>query len=154
MPPKAKIYEALSAVADGRVVLAGQTTAHVQSSSRNKTYLVEWSQDICEITSNDNASYWQGYMGYPLIAVLLKIGKLSYHPDIAGQLAGVPWKDINDKFKRDYDRAVDFVLDHIEAKGVKRTEMTSEADKIYRQLSSLELKHLQRRRQPPKKRQN
>ena len=33
------------------------------------------------ITANDNASYWQGYLGYPAVAVLLAIGAL--HADQA-----------------------------------------------------------------------
>jgi hypothetical protein len=68
-PPKAKVYEALSAVADGRVTLMGGEKAEVVSSDGTKTYHVEWSPDSNQITSNDNASYWQGYMGYPIIAV-------------------------------------------------------------------------------------
>ena len=89
MPPKANIYEALSAVADQRVTITGLTSAQVQSSSRDKIYDVEWSDDISEITSNDNASHWQGYIGYPIIAVLLKIGKLSFNIHIAELPAGL-----------------------------------------------------------------
>ena len=42
MPPKAKVYEALSTVADQRVTIIGPSTAQVQSSSHDKTYDVEW----------------------------------------------------------------------------------------------------------------
>ena len=139
MPPKAKIYEALSAVADKRVTIIGPTSAQVQSSSHDKIYNVEWSEDIREITSNDNASHWQGYIGYPIIAVLLKIGKLSFNIHIAELLAGVPWKIINNKFKRDYDKAINHVLDQIEEKGRNRTEIVQEVEKIYEQLGSLGL---------------
>ena len=38
MPPLAKVYEALTAVADGRVTLLDDTHARVQSSDRRKTY--------------------------------------------------------------------------------------------------------------------
>ena len=41
MPPKAKVYEALSTVADQRVTIIGPSTAQVQSSSHDKTYDVE-----------------------------------------------------------------------------------------------------------------
>jgi hypothetical protein len=150
MPPKAKIYEALSAVADQRVTITGPTTAQVQSSSRDKIYDVEWSEDIREITSNDNASQWQGYIGYPIIAVLLKIGKLSFNIHIAELLAGVLWKVINDQFKRDYDKAINHVLDQIEEKGGNRTEIAQEVEKIYEQLSTLGLQRAQLRHRPPK----
>jgi hypothetical protein len=150
MPPKAKIYEALSAVADQRVTITGLTSAQVQSSSRDKIYDVEWSDDISEITSNDNASHWQGYIGYPIIAVLLKIGKLSFNIHIVELLAGVLWKVINDQFKRDYDKAINHVLDHIEEKGGNRTEIAQEVEKIYEQLSTLGLQRAQLRHRPPK----
>ena len=45
--------------------------ATVVSSDESKTYEVETSADGREIASNDNASYWQGYVGYPAIAVLI-----------------------------------------------------------------------------------
>ena len=150
MPPKAKIYEALSAVADQRVTITGLTSAQVQSSSRDKTYDVEWSEDIREITSNDNASHWQGYIGYPIIAVLLKIGKLSFDTHIAELLAGVPWKVLNDQFKRDYDKAINDVLKRIEEKGGKQAEIVREIKRIYEQLGALGLQQAQRRHQPPK----
>ncbi len=60
VPPKAKIYEALTAVADGKVKLKGGETAEVLSSDGTKTYIVEWSADFGQITSNDNASHWHG----------------------------------------------------------------------------------------------
>jgi hypothetical protein len=153
MPPKAKIYEALSAVADKRVFITGHTTAQVQSSSRDKTYDVEWSENVSEITSNDNASYWQGYMGYPIVAVLMQIGKLSFNPDIAKQLADVPWKSVNEQLKRDYDKAINHILDGIEVNGGDRTEITQEVEKIYKQLDMLPLQRSQRRRRPPKGKQ-
>ncbi len=150
MPPKAKVYEALSAVADQRVAITGPLTAQVQSSTRDRTYDVKWSEDLHDITSNDNASYWQGYMGYPIIAVLMKLGKLSFNPDVARQLAGVPWKVINHKFKRDYEKAVSYVLDQVEEKGGNRTEITQEVEKIYDQLGHLWLQRAKRGKRPPK----
>jgi len=59
-PPVAKVYEALSAVGDGRVKLTGDTSAQVVSSGGDKTYTVKWSPDGGEITSDDNATRWQG----------------------------------------------------------------------------------------------
>lgn len=145
MPPMAKIYEALSAVADERVSFTGATAARVESSSRDKTYNVEWSEDMREITSDDNASRWQGYTGYPIIAVLLKTGKISFNPRVARHLADIPWNALNKKFKGDYDRAVNHVLDGIEAKGGNRAETEAQAGTIFEQLASLKLRLLTRR---------
>jgi len=150
MPPKAKVYEALSAIADKRVFITGRTTAQVLSSSRDKTYDVEWSEDHGEITSNDNASYWQGYMGYPIIAVLLQTGRIPFNPHIAQRLADVPWKSVNQQFKRNYDEAIKHILDGIEATGGDRMEITREVEKIYEQLKTLKMQRGQRRRRPPK----
>ena len=83
MPPKVKIYEALSAVGDKRVHIGDQQTAEVVSSSGTKSYTVGWSEDLRQFNSNDNASYWQGYTGYPIIAVLYLLGELDYSDDTA-----------------------------------------------------------------------
>ena len=149
MPPKAKVYEALSAVADRRVTLTGPTTAQVVSSSRDKAYDVTWSADMRRITSNDNASYWQGYIGYPIIAVLLKTSTIPFSPYIAGLLAGIPWKQVNDQFMRDYNKAVNHVLDQIEAKGGNRSQIIKEVERIYQALVSLALERDQQRRPQP-----
>jgi hypothetical protein len=150
MPPRAKIYEALTAVADQRVDVTGPVTARVVSSSRDKTYDVEWSEDWRAVTANDNASHWQGYIGYPIIAVLLLLGRLSCNGRIAALLAGIPWKAVNDRFKRDYDKAIDHVLGQMEADGGSRAEIEQEVERIYGQLASLGLQRTQPRRRPPR----
>ena len=139
MPPKAKVFEALSAVADGRVHLKGPNKAEVSSSTGDRTYTVRWSDDMKRISSNDNASHWQGYTGYPIIAVLLVLGKLDFEMETALLLAGVPWKRINDAFKRDYAMAVDHVLQEVEIKGGNQASIVHEVDSIYKQLAALKL---------------
>lgn len=110
MPPVIKVYEALSAIGDGRVRAADKSAAptawEVVSSDGTKTYRVEVSGDGREISSNDNASYWQGYLGYPAIAVLLTLGMLNANAGAAHALAGIPWKELNRRFKNDYARTV------------------------------------------------
>jgi hypothetical protein len=150
LPPKAKIYEALSAVADGRVSRTGDNEAEVVSSSETKTYTVEWSEDFSAVTSNDNASYWQGYLGYPILAVLMHLGRLSYDTTIARHLAGIPWNRINKQFKNDYDKAVESVLSSLEGKGVSTQAIRDEADMIMSGIEQLSLGKLSRRKRPPK----
>jgi hypothetical protein len=149
-PPKAKIYEAITAVADGRVKLVGEEEAEVVSSEGTKTYQVEWSFDLSQITSNDNASYWQGYMGYPIIAVLMTLGKLEYKNEVASFLAGVPWQQMNRRFRNNYTKAIDSVLDSLEAEGTPRQIVDAEVDRIMAQIEDLELEKLPRRKRPPK----
>ena len=77
LPPIAKVYEAWSAVADGRVKLhPDERRATVTSSNGEKEYTVSWDEDGAAYSSNDNATYWQGYAGYPVIAVLMEQGEL------------------------------------------------------------------------------
>ena len=42
---------------------------------------------------NDSASYWQGYAGYPVLAVMMKEGRLPYDRELAEKLSastGIP----------------------------------------------------------------
>jgi hypothetical protein len=145
MPPVAKVYEALGALADGRVRITGPGQAEVVSSGGDKTYSVTWSDDGQQISSSDNASIWQGYTGYPIIAVLLATGRIPWDEAIAKQLTGVPWHDLNKRFKRDYDAAVESVLQEIESRGGDRGAIERQVEAIYRQLGSLGLERGLRR---------
>ena len=68
LPPLEKVFEAYSAIADGRVAVDGQE-ARVRSSDGAKEYTVTWDGDV--YASDDSTTYWQGYAGYPVLAVLL-----------------------------------------------------------------------------------
>ena len=68
LPPAAKVYEAYSAIADKRVELHEQE-AYVTSSDESKRYTVRFQDDV--YSSNDNATIWQHYAGYPILAVLM-----------------------------------------------------------------------------------
>jgi hypothetical protein len=148
MPPVAKVYEALSALADGRVRITAPGQAEVVSSSGEKTYSVTWSEDGRQISSNDNASVWQGYTGYPIIAVLLATSRISHDSAVASLLAGVPWHDINERFKRDYDAAVESVLEGIQDRGGDREAIERQVERIYRQIEGLGLERGPRRSPP------
>lgn len=79
LPPLAKVFEAWSALADGRVALdAEERRASVASSNGAKAYTVAWSEDGAVYSSNDSATYWQGYAGYPVITVLMAQGRLPF----------------------------------------------------------------------------
>ena len=104
MPPLIKVYEALGAVADGRVRLADDHRALVTSSDGSKTYEVEFAGRA--IAANDNASYWQGYLGYPAIAVMIARGLLRPDATAMAALRGIPWKELNSRFHNDYARTL------------------------------------------------
>lgn len=146
IPPIEKVYEALGSVADGRVEISGNT-AKVFSSSGNKSYDVIFDPDARAIMMNDNASYWKGYLGYPGIAYLMAIGELSYDPEIAKLLAGIPWKDINQKFKNDFTAALEYILENLAAED--RSRLDDHAEKIYQEIQVLDLDMLGEKVKPP-----
>jgi hypothetical protein len=150
LPPRAKVFEALTALADGRVRITGPRSATVSSSRGDKAYDVEWSDDGRTIAANDNASYWQGYLGYPALAVLLLRGELVAGDDVVRALAGIPWHDLNERFRRDYDAAVDHVLAELPDGSPDRAAIEREVDGIMDQLAGLDLQREGRGRRPPK----
>jgi hypothetical protein len=130
MPPLIKVYEALGALGDGRVRIVDSRRALVTSSDGSKTYEVETSEDGREISSNDNASYWQGYLGYPAIAVLLARGLYRPPANVTDALAGIPWKTLNRKFKNDYAKTLAEVDKELEQSGHDPDAVRSEAESV------------------------
>ncbi len=82
MLPIYKIPEARSAIADRRIVIdPSSNIVKVKSSNEKKTYAIQWEDQT--YVSDDSASYWQGYPGYPVMAICMKQGILSYDDSIA-----------------------------------------------------------------------
>lgn len=148
LPPIEKVYEALSAVADGRVTLRpGERQATVASSNGAKTYTVSWSEDGRTYSSNDNATYWQGYAGYPVIAVLMEQGILPLDRAVAEDFAHVNWTELNERFRRDYARAVRAVVDE---RGLDVDQVEAAARSVYDALAGLDLSIKRGSAKPPK----
>ena len=147
MPPLVKAYEALGAIGDGRVRIEDSRRAMVVSSDGSKTYEVETSADGREIASNDNGSYWQGYVGYPAIAVLL--AREFYRPpaNVTDALAGVAWKELNRKFKNNWARTIA----EVEKAGHDPDAVRSEAEAVLNFLRALRPVRGKRIRPPAEK---
>lgn len=148
IPNKIKVYEALGSIADSRIKLNGNS-AQVFSSSGNKNYTVTFDPGINAITSNDNGSYWQGYLGYPSIAVLMAKGLIKYNNDFAEALKGIHWKDINTKFKNDFDKTTDYIHDLLQDKKIDLKLFKAEVDAILSQISKLKMNKLGTTAKPP-----
>lgn len=125
IPPRIKVFEALGSMADGRVAIevkknSGQSQndqiviAKVSSSDGSKFYTVKYDEANNKISSNDNASKWQGYTGYPIIAVLMKLGKLPFDTDLSQGLKGIAWKAINSKYKNDWDKTEEEIFEGLD----------------------------------------
>ncbi|MFJ8916494.1 hypothetical protein [Amycolatopsis sp. NPDC102389] len=147
--PVIKIYEALGAVADGRVEVDGDT-ARVASSDKAKTYDVRHDRAAGSITANDNGSYWQGYLGYPGIAYLMERGVLAYDSGLAAGLAGVPWKELATRYRNDWVKVEKHVREDLSGKGVDLDRLDAGLAEISSRLEELALTKLSPRLRPPK----
>lgn len=132
-PPIAKIYEAYTCIADNRVEFY-ENEAIVTSSDGKKKYIVKWKDNI--FASNDNATFWQGYPGYPVIAVLMIQNKLSYDEEIIKFFKNINWHELNNKYKRDYDKAVEEVLNNID---FDKGKIKGETNRIYEELKQMNI---------------
>lgn len=146
-PSVTKIYEALGAVADGRIDVSNNTGI-CYSSSGNKYYDITFEPDSNSIMSNDNTSYWTGELGYPAVAFLLKIAVLEYREDLANLLKGIAWKDINQKFKNNFEAALEYILKDMDLS--KREELAEYAESLVGEIKKLKLKKLGTPTIPPK----
>lgn len=145
--PSTKIYESLGAVADGRVEVVTPNSAKVYSSTRNKFYYVMYDPAKQAIMSNDNASYWKETLGYPAVAFLMKIGVVSYDQGMCDLLKAVPWKDINQKFKNDFEKALAYILSSKTEE--QRSALSNFVEKVLGEVNALNLDMLGEKTKPP-----
>ena len=137
LPPVEKIYEAYSAVSDNRVIME-DNTAKVFSSDKSKEYTVTWNENI--YSSNDNASYWQGYAGYPVIAVLMLQKKLLFDTSVTDFF----------KNKGKYSKAVEEIMNKLKESGIDTDKIYKETDKIFESLKTLDIQCKRSSLRPPK----
>ena len=133
-PPISKVYEALSAVADKRIEMQDDR-AYVLSSDRAKRYTVKFLEN--GYSSNDNATLWQHYPGYPILAVMMVQGKLKIHEDRLAWFQAVNWKQLNTKYKNHYDQAIAEFLEPFPE--VIRGQIQDEVQSVFQQLDRMEL---------------
>jgi hypothetical protein len=145
-PHHIKIYEALGVVADERIEVT-DTSAKVFSSSRNKFYTVEFDPENHAIMANDNASYWNGTLGYPAIAYLLKKRILEYKPNLANLLKGIAWKDLNQKYKNNFEKTIDHIRESM--KESEREELSAYVEQLSENIVKLDLNLLGKKKLPP-----
>ncbi len=141
------MYEALGAVADGRIEISGNN-GKCYSSSGNKYYDITFDPESYKIMSNDNTSYWTEELGYPAVAFLLKKGVLEYRAELANLLKGIPWKEVNQKFKNDFDAALEYILADMEKGG--KEELDKYTQLLVEEVKKLNLKKLGKKITPPK----
>ncbi len=135
LPPVEKVPEAYSAVADSRVEFVSDHAANVKSSDGSKTYHVSW--DSSGWSSDDNGSRWQGYSGYPILAVMILKEILPADCEVVNRYAGVDWTALNKQFKRDYAASSASVMEKIAASGFPKERIEASIAKTYEALKAL-----------------
>ncbi len=104
-PPRIKVLEALGAIADGRVAEEGGGRFRVISSDGSRSYSVyvePRDQRRFIACSTDNGTVFRGYVGYPIISVLVVLGYLPRDEVAERALSGIPWRKLNEILKRYY----------------------------------------------------
>ena len=109
---------------------------------------VTWRDGI--YTSNDSASYWQGYAGYPMIAALLLQGKLTLNRSVAAYFTGINWTELNAKYKSKFAKAVAEIMDGLKEEGVDCSAIDNEINAVYEQIKQLDIQTKRSSVKPPK----
>ena len=133
LPPIEKIYEAYSAIADERAILK-EDHGEVFSSDRTKCYTITFDGNV--YSSNDNSTYWQGYAGYPVIAILFLQGKLPLSEETSALFKDVNWNALNKEYKRDYKAAAESVM---KDRGMDQQKIETETNEVYEALKKLDI---------------
>ncbi len=136
-PPRIKVLEAIGSLGDGRVKVISEECAEVTSSRGDKTYKVVVLPDN-RVYSSDNGTRLRGYIGYPIIAFLMKKGVIPIDREVMKAMTGVPWKDLNEKYKR-YAIVEDIVLRRAERMGVAREIIYDYINIVMKKLSLMKL---------------
>lgn len=134
MPPMEKIPEAYTAIEDGRIEMFTDH-AIVKSSNNEKEYLIKWQDNI--YYSNDNSTYWQGYPGYPIIAILMLQGKITLNREISKYFQNINWHELNKKNKRNYQKSLEDILKDISPK--EQENINKEIKKVFMEIQKLDI---------------
>jgi hypothetical protein len=121
LPPKIKVLEAAGSIADGRVRVledrGSKVVAVVESSMGDRSYNV-----VIEITgpksivasSDDNGTRFRGYIGYPIISLLMIKGLIPRDQEVEEALKGIPWRVLNERYKS-YERVLEEIIVRVKA---------------------------------------
>ena len=148
-PPIAKVYEALGTIADYRLEIKGNK-AKVYSSTKSKFYNIEYTSEKNEISCNDNASFYVGYLGYPAIAFLMQKSILPFNESFAKSLKGIPWKDLNQKNNNNFDKTVEDINYNLKQRRQPFEEIETFAKTVIAKIKELKLNKPAKLPTPPK----
>ncbi|AEA13238.1 MAG: hypothetical protein ACP5I3_10655 [Thermoproteus sp.] len=139
LPPRIKVLEALSAIADGRIKLLGDKEAEVVSSDGSRTYKVYVDLGRRAAYSDDNGTIYRGYVGYPIISFLMARGVLPVDERLGQALKGIPWRKLNEQYKK-YDAVMELVKAQLKERGIPGEEVDRYIDLVMAHLRKLGLR--------------
>ena len=145
LPPKIKIIEALSAVADNRVIIQDLLSSEWRcdsASSPRKSYKILYNEKENSIISNDSWSTNQWFLWYPAIAFLLKIWKLKYDETVLEMIKDINRIDIKEKVRKDYEWMFRLISWNLHMKWYNVDDFITQIENIYNQISELHLEQL------------
>lgn len=138
MPPRIKVLEALGSIADNRIRKIDDRHYEVVSSDGTRKYRVYVDLEIGRVYSDDNGTKLKGYVGYPIIAILMLNKRLPYNEKIANALKGIPWKKLNEMYKK-YAVVESIVKEIARRKGVSPHEIDVFVREVLAKLKSMKL---------------
>jgi len=121
-PTRIKYLEALGTVADGRITLLIGSEALVRSSEGERQYRIRLDLDAGVADSDDNGTVLRNYVGYPILALMIKQGKLPYDPQLAEALKGIKWKTLNQRYKN-YRKTEEEIKKKLKERGIEPSEI-------------------------------
>ncbi|MEM0021311.1 MAG: hypothetical protein QW039_02515 [Fervidicoccaceae archaeon] len=130
--------EALSAVAEGRIKQLSDKEATVVSSDEQREYKVYLDLDRGIASSTDNGTKFRGYIGYPILALMMLKGALPYNEDLASKLIGVKWRALNERYKS-YRIVEKIVMDEYKKKGGDLDRLENLVKEVMEKLKNIEL---------------
>ncbi len=141
LPPRIKILEALSAIGDGRIHVLDEKRARIVSSDGTREYNVYADLERSLVYSDDNGTRFRNYIGYPIIAFLMLKGVLPYDKRLAEALRGIPWRELNERF-RSYAIVESIIKRIVKERGVDPRELDKFVAEVMNKLKSIELLYL------------
>ncbi len=105
----------MGCIGDGRIKIEDDSAVVVGSDGK-RSYRVYWDGKL-GIYSTDNGSVYRGYLGYPAIAFLMLKGVLPFDEKLAEALKGIPWRELNEKYKS-YRLTEEYVREILEERGI------------------------------------
>lgn len=140
-PPRIKVLEAAGCIGDSRIKVLDDERAIVSSSSQDRSYrviLVSSEPGVFRAYSDDNGTIHRGYIGYPIIAFMILKGFLPIDNTVASALKGVPWRELNEKYKK-YSLVENMVLARVERMGVSRSIVDDYVNIVLRKLGLIKV---------------